>query len=482
MTTIELPSDLQISKDSGTLTYPWHQFFDQLVGQTDLNINPTTGIIVYPEQFGAVRDGVTDDTAAFAAAIASLTHGGIIFLSPGTYLVSNITLALGITLQGSGWGRDEGESVTVIKGSADDNVIYINSVGCNVRDLCVSTSLAAGVSTHAGIKIGTGTQLNTIERVLVTGHKYGVWIQQGRVTLNYVNAQSNSSHGFFFDSLVGVGMGEYRILYCIAVSNGGDGFQFSGSSTAQNAGIYFLSPSSAFNAGNGYTFQSFGPFGVVDVYMSQVIASLNTGNGIDMGSLVTGVNFVINDGLIESDGTGAIGIAVGINTYEVVLSGLNIAGFVTGISLLGNGGTVSDITFSNNDNNIELGATSSSYSLSNINGSTIQGGSTIGLVIDVGAGAFVATGVDLTYAATVLAGTVPAGSRMVACLGLHDILKNYTVATLPTGVRGGIAFATNCRAFNGAGVQEGAGVGTGSLVTYNGTAWKIAGTNVTAIA
>jgi hypothetical protein len=36
--------------------------------------------------------------------------------------------------------------------------------------------------------------------------------------------------------------------------------------------------------------------------------------------------------------------------------------------------------------------------------------------------------------------------------------------------------------FNGAGVQEGAGSGTGGFVTYNGSAWKIAGTNVTAVA
>jgi len=36
--------------------------------------------------------------------------------------------------------------------------------------------------------------------------------------------------------------------------------------------------------------------------------------------------------------------------------------------------------------------------------------------------------------------------------------------------------------FNGAGTQEGSGAGTGGLVTDNGTAWKISGTNVTAIA
>lgn len=61
--------------------------------------------------------------------------------------------------------------------------------------------------------------------------------------------------------------------------------------------------------------------------------------------------------------------------------------------------------------------------------------------------------------------------------------KTFTVSTLPAaGVAGRMAFATNCRMFNGLGVQELAGAGTGGLVTDNGTAWKIAGTNVTAIA
>jgi hypothetical protein len=59
---------------------------------------------------------------------------------------------------------------------------------------------------------------------------------------------------------------------------------------------------------------------------------------------------------------------------------------------------------------------------------------------------------------------------------------SFTVAGLPAGVAGKMVWCSNCRVFNGAGTQEGAGVGSGGLVTYNGTAWKIAGTNVTAVA
>jgi hypothetical protein len=62
------------------------------------------------------------------------------------------------------------------------------------------------------------------------------------------------------------------------------------------------------------------------------------------------------------------------------------------------------------------------------------------------------------------------------------IITTTTVAGLPAGTTGMIAFATNLRVFNGAGVQEGAAAGTGGHVSYNGSAWKIMGTNVTAVA
>lgn len=60
--------------------------------------------------------------------------------------------------------------------------------------------------------------------------------------------------------------------------------------------------------------------------------------------------------------------------------------------------------------------------------------------------------------------------------------KTGTLASLPTSnvAIGSLAWATDVRMFNGTGTQEGAGVGTGGLVTWNGVHWKIVGTNVTA--
>lgn len=59
---------------------------------------------------------------------------------------------------------------------------------------------------------------------------------------------------------------------------------------------------------------------------------------------------------------------------------------------------------------------------------------------------------------------------------------SFTVAGLPAGATGKTVWCSNCRVFNGAGTQEAAAGGTGGLVSYNGSAWKIAGTNINAVA
>jgi len=63
------------------------------------------------------------------------------------------------------------------------------------------------------------------------------------------------------------------------------------------------------------------------------------------------------------------------------------------------------------------------------------------------------------------------------CQGIKTTLPRYAVASLPTGVAGQLAYATNGRA-NG----EGAGLGTGVLVYSNGTVWRACDTGATVAA
>lgn len=54
------------------------------------------------KDYGAVGDGITDDTAAFQAAINAGSVGGNTFIPAGTYIISNITIPAAHRLFGSG--------------------------------------------------------------------------------------------------------------------------------------------------------------------------------------------------------------------------------------------------------------------------------------------------------------------------------------------------------------------------------------------
>lgn len=77
---------------------------------------------------------------------------------------------------------------------------------------------------------------------------------------------------------------------------------------------------------------------------------------------------------------------------------------------------------------------------------------------------------------------VPAGAVFDA--GGRAVLRVYAVSALPTSgvATGTLAYASDGRMFDGAGTLEGAGAGTGGVVCWNGSAWKIAGTNQTVAA
>lgn len=71
-----------------------------------LNTNEIVVAVTTPQQYGAVGDGVTDDSAAFQAAMNAVYNsggfgGGVVFVPVGTYaFYSNLTIPTGVTLHG----------------------------------------------------------------------------------------------------------------------------------------------------------------------------------------------------------------------------------------------------------------------------------------------------------------------------------------------------------------------------------------------
>ena len=84
------------------------------------------------KDFGATGNGITDDTAAFAAALLTLIGGGTLHVPTGTYrITSGLTASYGIVIAGDGPGA------TIIKPSGNFNVFTFTggNQGAGMQDL-----------------------------------------------------------------------------------------------------------------------------------------------------------------------------------------------------------------------------------------------------------------------------------------------------------------------------------------------------------
>ena len=130
--------------------------------------------------FGAVGNGVVDDTAAIQAAINSLAStGGIVYLPSGTYKVSSALVmnTTGITLLGAN------RNSTIISGSnATQNIIEIGSLtvltkGNRVSNLQITSSVAK--TAGAAIKVFSGHQTDLDHITLMNNMYYGFQFEAG---------------------------------------------------------------------------------------------------------------------------------------------------------------------------------------------------------------------------------------------------------------------------------------------------------------
>ncbi len=155
----------------------------------------------YPEQynivtdFGAVGDGVTDNTDIFREAINATTPGHILFIPEGTFLVrSTITINKGIVIRGAG------PSKTLILSQHDNNTFWIRGNG-SVEMTTFAAQASSGssefqVTSAQGIFAGDllflerqdgGEQIAEVEQVnanLITlsGVLYGDYTDESKVS------------------------------------------------------------------------------------------------------------------------------------------------------------------------------------------------------------------------------------------------------------------------------------------------------------
>lgn len=111
---------------------------------------------VTPEQFGAVGDGVTDDTLALRAAITGAGNGGVIVFKPGaTYLLTGaLTPRQGQTWNGNG---------ATLKRAAEVKTTTASAIVKNVNGQTITLSSVTGFSVGMDVTVFDGATSSTAD-------------------------------------------------------------------------------------------------------------------------------------------------------------------------------------------------------------------------------------------------------------------------------------------------------------------------------
>ena len=167
---------------AGTYTYYAQAVDDDATGGPAASATSTvlSGLSLNVRDYGAVGDGITDDTAALQRTInAAASNGSSVYVPAGTYIVSaQIVLASNVPISG-----DEGQSVIKLKdGSVDKRLLVGHRVrNITLRNLVLDANRANTTSLNSSAGEGTGaffTECDNVEvsNCVVRNAKwYGLW-------------------------------------------------------------------------------------------------------------------------------------------------------------------------------------------------------------------------------------------------------------------------------------------------------------------
>lgn len=132
--------------------------------------------VVNVKSYGAVGDGTTDDSTAFAAAIAAVTtSGGTVYVPPATYaLASAVTLPDKVSLI----GPSRRAAVLLFTGATSGVVFPAGAERFSLENLTISTSNAGAlkaIDMSAGSTAGAGYGFFSIKSVRIAATGSGRW-------------------------------------------------------------------------------------------------------------------------------------------------------------------------------------------------------------------------------------------------------------------------------------------------------------------
>jgi hypothetical protein len=263
------------------------------------------------KDFGAVGDGVVDDTAAIQAAIDYVATigpssvGGIVYVPEGTYRITSTIISAPTGGQVGILGA--GQFATVFKPDGDFTAVWLRSSYVSSGDFAVEWPATAGGSiptTRIGVEFaGPNNQMAYVEiKNITVMYAYRGFIQRdwtgqplGNIflaTLRQLTAFRCADFGFHLNSKVG--STTLRLLHCYVR---GDDF---GGSGAFGKGVF------CFNFSDIYTEQL-----AIDQCLNQWVR------------FVTGNVLLMNGTALESNKiTNASNVAMELNMSRVMLNGL----------------------------------------------------------------------------------------------------------------------------------------------------------------
>jgi autotransporter-associated beta strand protein len=180
-----------------------------------LNTNEIVVAVATPQQYGAVGDGITDDSGAFQAAMNAVFNsggsgGGVVFVPVGNYaFYTNLTIPTGVTLHGdwqdwtkgdtglvgttfkiySGAGQSNGTPFITLNGSTalrDVNFWYPNQNANNITSYPFTIGLGSDcvvqnvvlVNSYQGIETFNGGDKHILSTVIGTPLYKGIDLDQ----------------------------------------------------------------------------------------------------------------------------------------------------------------------------------------------------------------------------------------------------------------------------------------------------------------